>query len=168
VSTCGSARGRGGHHHRTARTAFASVTGRHRRRRRLSRSERRRTPPSPGGGPDDGRRRRRARRLHAVHQRSRHLRGRRHRRRRSIRSSVPGSVPSTGRTRSSSPRWRSQACSAVRRIRRAALLLHRPVRPRHGVRRLGARLRASGVPRRRGRREFVAFWLDDQTACLRA
>ena len=57
-----------------------------------------------------------------------------------------------------------------RGLRPAALLLQRPVRPRHGVRRPRDPRghRPGRRPRRPGRREFVAFWLDDQDRILAA
>ena len=54
-----------------------------------------------------------------------------------------------------------------RRVRLAALLLHRPVRPRHGVRRRARPRRSAGRPRLLPGGEFVAFWLAATTASPR-
>ena len=61
-----------------------------------------------------------------------------------------------------SPRGRCSARTPC--LRPAAVLLHRPVRPGHGVRRLrrARRLRPGRLPRRPWpAREFIAFWLRD-------
>ena len=83
---------------------------------------------------------------------TRHLRRRRHRQRTTTRCSAGRSASSTGPTRSTSRRPPPQAMlGGDDVVRPAAVLLHRPVRPRHGVHRLRAagRLRPGRGPRRR-------------------
>ena len=79
----------------------------------------------------------------------------------SIRSTASGSASSTGPTRSSRARPRRATCSVARwPYDSPAVLLLRPVRHRHGVRRLragrGTASSSAAIPRRR---EFIAFWL---------
>ena len=90
-------------------------------------------------------------RLVAAHQRSGHLRRRGHRRRRT--SAVRCAHPhrALGQRAQAAGRRGGRDARQASRIRRTAILLHRSVRPRDGIRRARTELRAGGVPRRRRR-----------------
>ncbi len=79
------------------------------------------------------------------------------------RSCAPGCASSTGPTPRRRPRRRPRHARQARLVRPRALLLHRPVRPGHGVLGLGAPGSYDQVVVRgdTGKREFIAFWLKE-------
>ena len=134
-----------------------SAGRRHRHRRRRRPRRRRRQPntdlaEAAGLDVDNGVARRRA----PAHQRPRHLRRRRRRQRLPPAPRQPPAGRALGQRAQPAASPRRRRCSAqARRLRPAAVLLHRPVRPRHGVHRPRRRERRPARRARRPRRPRV-------------
>ena len=129
------------------------------RRRPRRRGRRGHAAGGAGRGRRAGRRQRGARGCRAAHvgaERARH-RGHRQPRPPGARSPDPGRA--LGHRHQPGQGGRPQPRGWRRGLRRAAVLLHRPVRPRHGVRRQCRRRRRGRRAREPGELEFRAFWL---------